>query len=196
MALSSLPLDMVSAKWTADMVRALPDDGNRYEVIDGVLLVTPSPGFPHQTVGGQLHGLLWTYLREIGRERTLFYSPADISWNPDTLAQPDLFVVHPRELSGEWKAIQTLLLAIEIVSPSSRRTDYMRKRELYQRYGVREYWIVDPKRGHVEVWHPGDKTPVVVTATLTWRPDPALIPSGHAVPKPLALDLTDLFRDL
>jgi Uma2 family endonuclease len=196
MALSSLLPNAAAARWTADMVRALPADGNRYEVIDGVLLVTPSPGFPHQTVGGQLHGLLWTYLREIGRERTLFYSPADISWNPETLVQPDLFVVHPRELSGEWKAIQTLLLAIEVVSPSSRRTDYTRKRELYQRYGVREYWVVDPKRGHVEVWHPGDKTPVVVTTTLTWSPDLALLPPGHPALGPLTLDLPDLFRDL
>jgi Uma2 family endonuclease len=176
------------------MVRALPDDGKRYEVIDGVLLVSPAPARPHQSVVSRLHGRLWVYVEKIGQEDTLLSSPADISWNPETLVQPDLFVVHPSEAGGGWEQVKTLLLAIEIVSPASRRTDYIHKRALYQRYGVREYWIVDPERGHVEVWHPGVKTPTVATATLTWHPDPALLPLGRAEPEPLTLDLAALFR--
>ena len=78
--------------FTAEQARALPDDGNRYEVVYGELLVTPAPRPWHQEVVGRLSDRLRAYLRQepVGH---LFQSPADISWGPDTLVQPDLFVV-------------------------------------------------------------------------------------------------------
>src|SRR5699024_459180 len=86
----------VPVYFTADMVRALPDDGNRYEVVYGELLVTPAPRPFHQILVKRLSYALEGYLRSrpIGE---LLTSPADISWGPDVLVQPDVFVVPPEE---------------------------------------------------------------------------------------------------
>jgi Uma2 family endonuclease len=185
--------NMLPQMWTAEMARRLlPDDGNRYEVIDGVLHVTPSPGMPHQAVSGQLYRLLTDYLERFGQEKTVLYSPADISWTKHTLVQPDLFVLRQKEfLTGQWKAVKHLLLAVEILSPSSRRRDLVIKRDLYRRYGVEEYWVVDIPARAIHVWRRGDRDGTVVRDTLTWRP--SSVPSDAA---PLVLDIAALFHDL
>ncbi len=86
--------------YTADMVRAMPDDGNRYETVHGELLVTPSPKLWHQEVVFRLHVALSEYLSEQPVGHAL-HSPADISWGDDTLVQPDLFVAAlPRLIQG------------------------------------------------------------------------------------------------
>ncbi len=72
-------------------------------------------------------------------------------------------------MTGTYK---TLLLAIEILSPSSARADRVIKRRLYQEHGVATYWIVDIDAQMVEVWHPEDERPEIVTETLTWRVAP------------------------
>ena len=79
-------------RWTADMVRALPADRNRYEVVDGELFVTPSPSWPHQRVVGGLFKHLADYLHGQPWAEVLI-SPADISFRDDMLVQPDVFVV-------------------------------------------------------------------------------------------------------
>ncbi|MFC1639539.1 hypothetical protein ACFL3B_02095 [Gemmatimonadota bacterium] len=76
--------------YTADMVRALPEDGNRYALVYGELLVTPAPGLWHQAVVGRMHEALSAYLRRYPVGYTLM-SPADISWTADTLVQAELF---------------------------------------------------------------------------------------------------------
>jgi Uma2 family endonuclease len=78
--------------YTAEQVRAFPEDGNRYEVVHGELLVTPAPRAWHQEIAGRVFESLPAYLRSerVGHGIT---SPADISWGPDTLVQPDVFVV-------------------------------------------------------------------------------------------------------
>ena len=78
--------------YTAEMVRALPDDGHRYEVVHGELLVTPAPRYWHQKIVGRLHAALEGYLRTQPVGDALM-SPADISWDSDVLLQPDVFVV-------------------------------------------------------------------------------------------------------
>ena len=83
--------------------------------------------------------------------------------------QPDVFVVPPAEVEGEWVDIAHLLLAVEVVSPSSARGDRVVKRPMYQRHAVDTYWVVDPDAALVEVWHPGDERPAIVTDVLTWR---------------------------
>ena len=95
-------------EWTVEMVRALPDDSNRYEIIDGELFVTPTPSLIHQRA---------------------------------------------------------------MLSPSTLRTDRGDKRELYQRKGVPEYWIIDIGARRVERWRPNDVSPEMVTGALAWRPD-------------------------
>jgi Uma2 family endonuclease len=155
--------------YTAEMVRNLPDDGNRYETVHGELLVSPSPRKAHQAVLGRLHLALGNYLVSEGIEG-LFLSPADISWSPDTLVQPDLFVVDPSEAGpGEWSDVRTLHLAIEILSPSSLRADRFTKRRLYQEQQVATYWVVDIDHQQVEAWTPDALFPTVERERLTWR---------------------------
>ena len=81
-----------SVYYTAEMVRALPEDGNRYETVRGELLVTPAPRMWHQVVVARLRDAFSAHLRR-HPEWYLFAAPADVSWAPDVLVQPDLFVV-------------------------------------------------------------------------------------------------------
>lgn len=180
--------EVAPSHWTADMVRALPDDGKRYEVIAGELFVTPAPRWLHQELVVRLLVLLRVYLERWPRLASALASPADISWDDDTLVQPDLFVVPASEVSASWRTAQTLLLAIEVLSPSSARADRVRKRQLYQRVGVREYWIVDAESRVVEVWRPGEDRPAIVTDRLAWF--------ASGVAEPCTVELDALFSGL
>lgn len=156
--------------YTASMVRGLPDDGKRYEVVRGELLVTPAPRLWHQEVVRRLVVALSAYLERepVGN---VFHSPADISWAPDTLLQPDVFVVPPVEARTlDWSRIATLLLVAEVLSPSSQHADRFAKRHEYQKHQVPRYWIVDPDDRVVEIWTPGDPLPVFERERLTWHP--------------------------
>jgi Uma2 family endonuclease len=172
--------------YSADMVRALPDDGNRYETVHGELLVTPAPRLTHQRIVVRLTVALDDYVRrhQVGE---VLASPADISWGPDILVQPDLFVAPLAETrTGDWSRVRTLLLAIEVLSPSTARADRFTKRRLFQEVGVPLYWIVDPDTQVTEVWTPAAAFPSVERETLVWHP------AGSAEPFTLALE--ELFR--
>jgi Uma2 family endonuclease len=174
--------------YTADMVRALPEDGNRYEVVHGELLVTPAPRPWHEIVQGRLYFALATYLREqpVGQ---LFGSRSDISWSPDTLVSPDLFVAPLEEARTlDWARIRTLLLVAEVLSPSSSRFDRFVKRRRYQEAGVPVYWVVDAEERQVEIWTPADAFPAFERARLVWHPAGAT--------RPFTLELEQLFRPL
>jgi Uma2 family endonuclease len=158
-------------RYTVDDVLAFPDDGNRYELVDGELLVTPAPSMAHQVVVSHLQAALASYLKQ-RPDAMVLASPADISWDREKLVQPDLFVIPASEVSKSWKTVRTLLLAVEVVSPSSARGDRLVKRRLYQRQQVATYWIVDPDARLVEVWHPGDERPEIVTDILRWHVAP------------------------
>lgn len=160
---------------TAEMVRAMPDDGNRYEVVWGELFVTPPPTKAHQRIVGRLLVTLGKYCdgEAVGEP---FSSPADISWGPDTLVQPDLFVLAPAHTGDEWPESPRLRLVVEVLSPSTARRDRFQKRRLYQANGVETLWLVDPERHLVEAWSPAAMLPVVITDRLTWHPAGALAP--------------------
>jgi Uma2 family endonuclease len=175
-------------RYTVEEVLAFPDDGNRYELVYGELLVTPAPAPRHQRVLSRLNALLETYLADHPTLGIVFPAPADISWGQDRLVQPDLFVVPPAEASGDWQTYRTLLLAVEILSPSSGRADRVVKRRLYQEQRVATYWIVDPDAAVVEVWHPDDERPEIVADVLKWR-------VADEAPE-LKIDLEKLFKDL
>jgi Uma2 family endonuclease len=81
-------------------------------------------------------------------------------------------VVPVHETTEDWISIRTLLLAIEVLSPSTARYDRITKRRLYQEHGVHTCWVVDPDARLVEVWRPGDERPEIVTERLTWRVTP------------------------
>ena len=190
LATPELVLRSLDTTWNYARWEQLPDDGNRYEVIDGQLFVTPAPSALHQRAVGRIFLRLENYLRGKTWGEVLF-SPADISFSEDRLVQPDVFVAPPGP-SGrrvrEWSEIRGLLLAVEVLSPSTARADRQTKRRLYQEEGVPEYWIVDLDARVVERWRPGDERPEIVAATLTWQPDPSAAP--------LHLDLSVLFHEV
>lgn len=174
--------------YTADMVRALPEDGNRYEVVYGELLVTPAPRPWHQIVVHRLSFALELYLRSnpVG---VLLTSPADISWGHDVLVQPDVFIVPPDEACTlTWSRMRTLLLVAEVLSPSSAREDRFLKRLRYREAGVPLYWVVDGDARTVEIWTPSDDFPGLERERLVWHP--------AGVREPFTLSLEELFLPL
>lgn len=164
-------------RWTADLVRALPDDGNRYELIGGELLVTPSPARLHQTALAALVRRLDPYVRSnaIGE---LLWSPADLSLGEDEVLQPDLFVFRRafEDQGRDWESVTDLLLVIEVLSPSTARYDRVVKRQRYQRARVPEFWIVDLDARLIERWRPDDTRPEIAADDIAWRPSPELPP--------------------
>ncbi len=132
---------------TYDDFVLFPDDGKRHELIDGAHVVTPSPNTKHQAVAGNLHGLIWTYLRQrpVGR---VFAAPLDVVFSEFDVVEPDLLFVSKARQADVLTAAHVLGapdLVVEIGSPSTRRRDETVKRRLYQRFGVSEYWVVDPE---------------------------------------------------
>lgn len=126
-------------EWTVDDLDALPDDGFRYELVDGVLLVSPSPLFPHQV--GQynlviaLAGAAPPNLRVLG-------APLDIRFGPTRQLQPDVVVLPRGPLTPK---VQDLpLLVVEVLSRSTRATDLTLKRHVFEQAGVSSYWLLDP----------------------------------------------------
>ena len=179
-------------RWTAARARELPEDGNRYEVVDGELLVTPAPSFDHQQAAGMLLIALQAYLTDCPLGVAVM-SPADIEFDPATLVQPDVFVV---PLDGgrrpkRWVDIRGLLLAVEVLSPSTARADRTTKRRRYQRAGVPEYWVVDLDARLVERWRPADQRPEVLTDRLAWQPDPSVPPFELDLPRFFAQALAE-----
>lgn len=158
--------------WTVERVLALPNDGNRYEVVDGELLVSPSPELNHQEAVLTLAARLRSYVQSIGIGRVSI-APADIQLDERTLVQPDVFVFEPPAgvRPASWKDVRSLLLAIEVLSPRTARIDRQTKRLRYQRHGIPEYWIVDLDSRLFERWRPGDNRPEVIHETIEWRPD-------------------------
>lgn len=166
----------------------MPDDGNRYELIEGQLLVTPAPRGLHQVAVRELMRRLDPWVSATPGVDLLF-SPADLSLGEDELLQPDLFVY--RTAAGtplrDWSDIAELLVVVEVLSPSTARYDRQLKRRRYQRAGVPEYWIVDLDARVVERWRPPDARPDVVTDHLVWQPD------GEAA---LTIDLAAYFTSV
>jgi Uma2 family endonuclease len=131
----------VPTYYTADMVRAMPDDGIRYEVVYGELLVTPAPRLWLQVVVQRLSLALGDYLR-LHPVGMVLAAPAEISWGPDVLMQPDVFVAPLEQVRTlTWSGLRTLLLVAEVLSPSSARADRFIKRLRYREAGVPLYWV-------------------------------------------------------
>ena len=142
------------AKLTYDDLLALPDDGLRHELIDGEHYMTPSPGSAHQVIVGNLHLLIAAFVRD-RRLGVIMLAPFDIVFSPHDVVEPDLIYFLAdrfKEIVGERNAQGPPDLAIEVLSPSTRRRDEIVKRRLYERTGVREYWIVDPELETIKVY--------------------------------------------
>lgn len=132
---------------------ALPADGKRYEILDGDLFVTPSPTPHHQIVLGNLVSILRDYVRRRSLGRILF-APLDVIFADTSIAQPDLVYLDNMNMSlMSRRGIEGgPRLLVEVLSPSTARTDRVVKLALYARYGVDFYWIVDPEARVLEAY--------------------------------------------
>jgi Uma2 family endonuclease len=133
---------------TYDDLCQTPDDGKRYEIIGGELIVAPAPNVSHQDVVSYLHGSIWRYLQQLPQPLGKIYTgPLDVRLSPHDIVEPDLLFIRQDRLdildSGSY-AMGPPDLVVEVISPSSRKTDPGAKLRLYARSGIPEYWLVDP----------------------------------------------------
>ena len=187
------PVDLHAGPWTAERVRTeLLDELHptpRYELIDGELLVSPSPEMEHQYAVGHLIVALASYLAR-QRVGVVTTSPSDVELAMDTLVQPDVYVV-PFEADGRRPRQRpytgALLLVVEVLSPSTAGCDRLKKRRRYARAGVPEYWVVDLDARLVERSRPDDARVELYDETIEWWP------AGAS--EPLVIELGPLFRE-
>ena len=137
--------------YTWDDYVKFPDDGKRYEIIDGELFVTAAPVFGHQYTSGELYTLLRAWAAQRGGVAA--FAPVDVVLANDTIVQPDLIWISAErleELVGD-RVTGIPDIVVEILSPSTARRDRSKKSEVYARFGAREYWLVDPRDKSVEI---------------------------------------------
>ncbi len=137
------------APFTEDDLAAMPEDGHRYELVDGALIVTPAPNIRHQTCVTALVMLLYAARRE---EHRVLVAPVDVRLSADTILQPDVVVASKTDFS-EARLEGAPLLAVEVLSPSTRLTDLGTKRLVFEEAGVRAYWLADPDVPSLTVLH-------------------------------------------
>ncbi len=142
-----------STKLTYDDFLLFPDDGKRHEIIGGEHYVTPSPNTKHQDVSVNLTALLWNFLKAhpIGR---VYAAPLDVVLSHYDVVEPDLLYV-----SRERSAVVTAKhlrgapdLAVEILSPGTRKVDEIKKRDVYDHFGAAEYWVVDSGLDAIKIY--------------------------------------------
>jgi|SRR6266568_8794227 len=137
--------------WTFSHFAELPDDGIRYEIENGVLYMAPEPIPLHQDIGNTINTYLGIYVKFTGLGRV--YNPCDVELALKTVRAPDIIVVLNDNMGivGDKHMVGAPDLVVEIASPSTAPVDRTTKRFEYARAGVKEYWLVFPKRQSVEV---------------------------------------------
>ncbi|RLE13973.1 Uma2 family endonuclease [Candidatus Aerophobetes bacterium] len=142
---------VTNIKFTYQDYLLLPED-KRYEIIEGELIIVPSPGFTHQSISGNLGFLLRRFIRE-KKLGIILNAPMDVVLSEENVVQPDiLFISKKRASIITEKNIQGAPdLVIEILSPNTKKKDSILKRKLYAKFGVKEFWLVDPEKKEIEV---------------------------------------------
>ena len=141
MTAESGPVQLAHGRpFTVDDLEAMPDDGNRYELIDGTLLVSPAPGRRHQTVVGKLFVVLDAACPS---DLQTLIAPFAVRPSLTTELQPDVLVGRDEDFTEKLLPVAPLL-AVEVISPSSVLSDLNYKKAAYQRFGVQNYWVIDP----------------------------------------------------
>ncbi len=135
--------------FTREQRDALPDDGNRYELVDGMLIVTPAPLIRHQRAVTRLIPKL---AGQVPPQFELLCAPCDVSPQPGTVVQPDVLIARVSDLT-ERDLPTAPLLAIEVLSPTTQRYDLTLKRAVYEEMGCPAYWVVDPTIPSIRAWH-------------------------------------------
>ncbi len=179
--------------FTYDDFVLFPDDGKRHEIIDGEHYVTPSPNLRHQELVGRLHLRSRSTSRDTRRPGEVFLAPLDVVLSYYDVVEPDLLFV-----AGDQTAIMTEkniqgppALVVEVLSKSTRKRDAQIKRRLFERTGVREYWLVDPELDTVQVFRPSPDGKLARVHELSAE-------AGETLTTPLlpgcAIDLRELFK--
>jgi Uma2 family endonuclease len=173
---------------TYDDLDAIPKEceGDRHELIDGELVVTPSPTWDHQTISANIFSALDRLVRaqHLGSVR---FAPIDVRLTPDNVLVPDIiFIARDRlHVAGPKTVDAPPDLVVEILSPGTRRRDLSTKRDLYAQFGVREYWVVDPDDRTVTVFERVGSmyqpVPALADGTIQSRVLPALELTRDAV---------------
>lgn len=147
-----------SVKFTYEDYLLFPEDGRRHELIGGEHYVTPSPNRKHQAILANLHRVLGNFVHD-KRTGKLFFAPFDTLFSDLDIVQPDMLFVSAGRLSIITdKNVQGAPdLVVEVLSDSTRKTDEITKRKLYEQYGVAEYWVVDPELETVKVYRATEK---------------------------------------
>lgn len=173
--------------YAIDDLERFPNDGNRYELLDGHLLVTPAPLPSHQVVISRLQAELMGYVQAPGA--ALVVGPGAVEIAPKTHLEPDILVFPTDQpLGRKWNAIGNWWLAVEVFSESSVIYDRDFKRNAYLAMGVAEVWLVDWLEEVVYVSRPGEPIDVPHRDALIWHP--------AAMEYPKQLQLAGVFQDL
>lgn len=163
--------------WTVADLEQLPDDGNRYEILHGELLVTPLPSTGHQGVAARLCVLLAIWCRAHTGWRYL--SPGGVYISETTWLEPDVAVYPSPEYDNRpWRELPPPLLVAEVLSPSTSARDRHGKRPAYLAHGVDQVWIVDQHARTIECWTAASEFPETCRESVVWMPDkdlPALV---------------------
>jgi Uma2 family endonuclease len=177
----------VKREWTVGDLADLPDDGNRYEVLDGDLYVTPAPSFDHQAAVLLLARLIAEYLEQ-EPAGFVFIAPADVTFSARRGVQPDLFVtaLHDGRRPKHFGEVRHLVLAVEVLSPNTSRADRVAKRTVYLEEGVESYWVVDLDARTFELSVRDDPRVEVMADRIEWHPPGA--------GQPLVIEVEEYFR--
>ena len=127
---------------------AMPDDGRRHELIDGCLVATPAPSQRHQVILGNL---FLAFRASCPPELRVLFAPFDVVLAIDTVMQPDLVVAHKTDLTASDLPVAPVL-ALEVLSPSTRRIDLTLKRDRFEAAGCASYWVIDPDAPRITAW--------------------------------------------
>ena len=154
--------------YTVEDLEHFPNDGNRYELLDGVLLVTPAPGAAHQLIAANVMSILTNAVRVPGR--AFVVGPGAVSFPPRTQLEPDVLVIPSHvPFSDKWEDMTEHWLAVEVLSRLSKVYDREFKRDAYVALGVREVWLVDKDDHSVDVTRTRGEIETV-RDTILWHP--------------------------
>ena len=155
-------------QWTLEELHSLPDDGNKYELIDGELYVTPPPNPEHETILARLSRILEPYVARHGLG--FVYHPRSVVRIGGSEVEPDLMVRRPPPgARTRWEDMPLPILVVETLSPYTRRRNLGAKYDFYTRNGVAEYWMIDPERRTITVTRMGQEDRIIADA-FEWHP--------------------------
>lgn len=170
--------------WSVADLERLPDDGNRYEILHGELLVTPLPSAGHQGVTARLFVNLAIWCRANTGWRYL--SPGGVYISETTWLEPDIAIYPaPEYLSQDWREMPPPMLVVEVLSKSTTKRDRYRKRPAYLAHGVREVWMVSEAASTIERWTAASEFPETYREFIAWTP--------HASKPPFVITGVELF---